>query len=106
MTNHPLFEPDRARWSYILDRVTVVTAVALPVLGIFLMTRTGDPFWVFVTVMAAIAMIGIAAFLRTVARPRPWRGMHLTLLALNIAAWVGIIAVATGSSFLLQYVLG
>lgn len=101
--SNPSFEPPRARWSYILDRVTVITAVALAALGFFLMVRTDDSLWGFATFMSAFAMIGIAAFLRTVARPQPWRGMHLTLLVLNIIAWVSIIAMGTGYSFLLRY---
>ncbi len=105
MTN-PLFEPPRARWSYILDRLTVITAVALAGLGIFLIAHTDNSLWGFATFLPGFAIIGIAAFLRTIARPRPWRGMHMILLALNIAAWVGIVALATGYSFLVRYLFG
>lgn len=96
-------EPPRARWSYTLDRITVTTAVALPALGFFLMVRTDDPFWGFITFMPVFAMIGIAAVLRIIARRQPWRTMRLVLLVMNIFALAGIVALGTGYRFLFRY---
>ncbi len=73
-------EPDRARWSYVLDGVALLGAMALGFGGTVLTLYTQNALWAVAGVIPAFALIGLAAFLRIIAKPRPWRGMRLQLL--------------------------